>query len=198
MIEIEKKFILSEKEKDQILKDAQFLGEKIFTDIYYDKKDYSLTLKDYWLRFRDGRVELKVPVKKENNTFINQYEEIIDEDKIRQKIGIKKVEDLISDLNLNNYIPFCECKTTRTKYKKDIFSIDLDFVDFNDFSYNIAEVEITVENETSIDDAIEKINIFAKENNLKLKSVKGKVIEYINRKTPHLYNKLLKKGIVKE
>ena len=197
MIEIEKKFILNEREKEQILKNAQFLGDKIFTDIYYDTKDYSLTLKDYWLRFRDGRAELKVPVKKENNTFINQYEEITDEDKIRQKINIPKVKDLISDLNVNNYNPFCKCKTTRTKYKKDIFSIDLDFVDFNDFSYNIAEVEIMIEKETTIDDAVEKINIFAKENNLKLESVKGKVIEYINRKIPHLYNKLLNKGIVK-
>lgn len=197
MIEIEKKFILNEKEKEQILKNAQFLGDKIFTDIYYDTKDYSLTLKDYWLRFRDGKAELKVPVKKENNTFINQYEEIINEDKIRQKINIPKEKDLISDLNVNNYIPLCKCKTTRTKYKKDIFSIDLDFVDFNDFSYNIAEVEIMIEKETTIDDAVEKINIFAKENNLKLESVKGKVIEYINRKIPHLYSKLLNKGIVK-
>jgi len=197
MIEIEKKFILNEREKEQILKNAQFLGDKIFTDIYYDTKDYSLTLKDYWLRFRDGKAELKVPVKKENNTFINQYEEITDEDKIRQKINIPKVKDLISDLNVNNYNPFCKCKTTRTKYKKDIFSIDLDFVDFNDFSYNIAEVEIMIEKETTIDDAVEKINIFAKENNLKLESVKGKVIEYINRKIPHLYSELLNKGIVK-
>lgn len=198
MIEIEKKFVLKEREKKQILKNAQFLGNKVFTDIYYDTKDYSLTLKDYWLRFRDGKAELKVPIKKENNTFINQYEEITDEERIRQKINIPKGKDLVSDLNANNYIPFCKCKTTRTKYRKGLFSIDLDFVDFNDFSYNIAEVETMIEEETAIDDAIEKINSFAKENNLELESVKGKVIEYINKKIPHLYSKLLSKGIVKE
>ncbi|MDD2909601.1 MAG: CYTH domain-containing protein, partial [Candidatus Pacebacteria bacterium] len=189
MIEIEKKFILNEEEKRRIIKNAQFLGNKIFTDVYYDKNDYSLTLKDFWLRFRDGTAELKIPLKKENDTFINQYEEIIDEDKIRQKINIQKSSiSLINDLTLNNYIPFCKCKTTRTKYKNNIFSIDLDFVDFDDFTYNIAEIEIMVENEKDIDDAVRKINNFAKENNLKIDSVRGKVIEYINRKNSKLYN----------
>lgn len=199
MIEIEKKFILNEEEKRRIIKNAQFLGNKIFTDVYYDKNDYSLTLKDFWLRFRDGTAELKIPLKKENDTFINQYEEIIDEDKIRQKINIQKSSiSLINDLTLNNYIPFCKCKTTRTKYKNNIFSIDLDFVDFDDFTYNIAEIEIMVENEKDIDDAVRKINNFAKENNLKIDSVRGKVIEYINRKNSKLYNKLLTRGIIKE
>ena len=199
MIEIEKKFILNEEEKRRIIKNAQFLGNKIFTDVYYDKNDYSLTLKDFWLRFRDGTAELKIPLKKENDTFINQYEEIIDEDKIRQKINIQKSSiSLINDLTLNNYIPFCKCKTTRTKYKNNIFSIDLDFVDFDDFTYNIAEIEIMVENEKDIDDAVRKINNFAKENNLKIDSVRGKVIEYINRKNSKLYNKLLARGIIKE
>ncbi len=199
MIEIEKKFILNEEEKRRIIKNTQFLGNKIFTDVYYDKKDYSLTLKDFWLRFRDGTAELKIPLKKENNTFINQYEEIIDEDKIRQKINVQKSSiSLINDLTSNNYIPFCKCKITRTKYKNNIFSIDLDFVDFDDFTYNIAEIEIMVENEKDIDDAVRKINNFAKENNLKIDSVRGKVIEYINRKNSKLYNKLLTRGIIKE
>ncbi len=55
-----------------------------------------------------------------------------------------------------------------------------------------------VENEKDIDDAVRKINNFAKENNFKIDSVRGKVIEYINRKNSKLYNKLSIKGIIKE
>jgi adenylate cyclase class IV len=59
-------------------------------------------------------------------------------------------------------------------FQNNIFSIDLDFVDFDDFTYNIAEIEIMVENEKDIDDAVKKINNFAKENNFKIDSVREK------------------------
>jgi len=198
MIEVEKKFILNEEEKKRIIENAQFLGEKIFTDTYYDTENYYLTLKDYWLRFREGKAELKVPLEQKNDTFINQYEEIVDEKRIREKLGIRECNNLLNDLNMTGYSPFCTCKTTRTKYKNNIFSIDLDFVDFGDFTYNIAEVELMVESEKDVDGALDKISNFAKEKKFKIESVRGKVIEYLKRKKPEHYNKLLAKGIVKE
>ena len=50
MIEIEKKFALNNEDEERLTKDAQFLNEYIFTDIYYDTDDFSLTSKDKWFR----------------------------------------------------------------------------------------------------------------------------------------------------
>ena len=36
MIEVEKKFILNEQDKERLTKEAQFLNERVFTDTYYD------------------------------------------------------------------------------------------------------------------------------------------------------------------
>ena len=41
------------------------LGEKSFTDIYYDTAECSLTRRDMWLRSRDGAWELKLPVEED-------------------------------------------------------------------------------------------------------------------------------------
>ena len=43
MIEIEKKFILTDGHKEKLLEKAEFLGEKTFTDVYYDTPEYALT-----------------------------------------------------------------------------------------------------------------------------------------------------------
>ena len=61
MIEVEKKFVLTTDNLAKLTTGAKFLGEKSFTDNYYDTKDYLLALKDHWFRNRDGRWELKVP-----------------------------------------------------------------------------------------------------------------------------------------
>ena len=62
MIEIEKKFILTPEQEQALIKGADFIEEKEFTDIYYDDKILSLTTKDIWLRERAGKFELKVPL----------------------------------------------------------------------------------------------------------------------------------------
>ena len=48
MIEVEKKFILNEQAVERLTKNAQFLNERIFTDIYYDTENFSLTSYDKW------------------------------------------------------------------------------------------------------------------------------------------------------
>ena len=45
MIEVEKKFILNEQDKWRLTKAAQFLDERVFTDIYYDTEIFPLTAK---------------------------------------------------------------------------------------------------------------------------------------------------------
>src|SRR3989338_7722720 len=60
MIEVEKKFQPTEEQLKVLLEGAEFLGEKIVHDIYYDYSDYRLLKKDVRLRNRNNFFELKV------------------------------------------------------------------------------------------------------------------------------------------
>src|SRR3989338_5319540 len=121
MIEVEKKFLLNEVQKKRLLKGAELLQKKTFTDIYFDTKDRSLILKDFWLRRRDDIFELKTPHHKDKEHFVDQYQEIRDEKEIRQHLKLPLKKDLLSDLQEAGYTPLCTCTTTRESYKKDTF-----------------------------------------------------------------------------
>lgn len=211
MIEVEKKFNLSEEEISHLVDGADFLNERVFTDIYYDTKDYILTKQNKWLRSRDGKFELKVPTVLKYGSNIDQFDEInnvekikevlsfdeLDKEKnIRENILLSQESNLTDDLLMAGYKPFCVCKTTRRKYQKDKFIIDLDIVDYTEFTYNIGEIELMVKDESEIEDAVGKIMAFAKKNNLKIAPVRGKVIEYLKRFKPKHFDALVKSSVV--
>jgi len=198
MIEVEKKFILNEQDKERLTKDARFLNERVFTDIYYDTKIFSLTANDKWLRSREGRFELKLPLHEGADRLADQYDELEDEQKIREALNLPSNGNFADDLAKAGYFPFCTCKTTRRKYKKEPFIIDLDIVDFQDFTYNIGEIEMMVNDKSEIEGTIEKIMTFAKEQNLTIAPVRGKVIEYLKRTKPNHYQALVQVGVVKD
>jgi adenylate cyclase class IV len=91
--------------------------------------------------------------------------------------------------------PFAKIVAERKKYKKDEFTLDFDITDFN---YSVCEVELMVEDETKIDQAVEKIEKFRKENGFSDKKIKGKLIEYIYRNSPKHYESLVASGIVSD
>ena len=198
MIEVEKKFILNEQDKERLTKEAQFLNERVFTDTYYDTEIFSLTTKDKWLRSREGRLELKLPLHKGVDRLADQYDELEDEQKIRKALNLPYNGNLADDLVKAGYFPFCTCKTTRRKYKKEQFIIDLDIVNFQDFIYNIGEIEMMVNEKSEIEKAIEKIMYFAKSQNLTIAPVRGKVIEYLKRTKPNHYQALVLAKVVKD
>jgi len=198
MIEVEKKFILNEQDKERLTKEAQFLNERVFTDIYYDTEIFSLTTKDKWLRSREGRFELKLPLHKGVYRLADQYDELEDEQKIRKALNLPYNGNLADDLVKAGYFPFCTCKTTRRKYKKEQFIIDLDIVNFQDFIYNIGEIEMMVKEKSEIEGAIEKIMYFAKSQNLTIAPVRGKVIEYLKRTKLDHYQALVLAKVVKD
>ena len=104
----------------------------------------------------------------------------------------------LADILLKNgYLPFYICKTTRKKYKKELFIIDLDVVNFQNFTYNIGEIELMVNEKSEIKSAIGKIMSFAREQGLMIAPVRGKVIEYLKRMRPEHYNALIRSGMVK-
>lgn len=198
MIEVEKKFILSEQDKKRLTKDAEFLSERVFTDIYYDTEKCLLTSQDKWLRSREGVFELKLSLHNGVERLTDQYDELADEQRIRQVIDLPPNKNLADDLIKAGYFPFCTCKTTRRKYKKEPFIICLDIVDFQDFTYNIGEIELMVNDKSEIEGAIEKIMDFAKSQNITIAPVRGKIVEYLKRARPNHYQTLVKKKVVKD
>lgn len=199
MIEVEKKFLLDKEQEKKLLEGAEFIAEKVFTDIYYDAPDYSLTANDKWLRSRENKFELKLPFNKLGEERQGDlYDEIEDENKIREIFGLAKDVDMETGLAGNGYSKFCTCKTTRKKYKKGLFGIDIDFVEYNDdFTYELAEIELMIEDESKMQDAIENIIVFAKENGLEVKYVRGKIIEYLKRKKLEHFFALVKSGLIR-
>lgn len=197
MIEVEKKFLLDEEQEKKIITEAKFIFEKIFTDIYYDKSDYSLTKNDKWLRQRSGKWELKVSLDKTAGRKGDIYDEIEDENKIREILNIPVEDNFEDDLIRSGYSEFCSCKTTRKKYKLGGYGVDIDFVDFGDFNYSLAEIELMAEQEREVKYALQKIIELADYLGLENKYVMGKVLVYLERKKPEHFQVLVNSGVVK-
>ncbi|HLD88804.1 MAG TPA: hypothetical protein VI894_01210 [Candidatus Nanoarchaeia archaeon] len=88
------------------------------------------------MRERNGKFELKVSL---NKGAVDQYDEIDDENKMREILKLQNTGDLKQDLKTEGYASYCIFNTIRSKYRKDSFTLDLDFVDYGDFTYNIGE-----------------------------------------------------------
>ena len=201
MIEIERKFKLNEAEKESLLAGAIFVGEKTFTDVYYDTEDFTLSKNNIWLRKRDDEFQLKLPILQKEKVQTTQFQEIEGEDKIREIFAIPSIVDFETDIKVFGYEIFCQLETTRRKYQKENFEIDLDqtvsnFPSEQDFFYRMVEIELMVSSNAEILNADKKIMAFAKKNQLKIGNIRGKVAEYLFRKKPKHYEALIKAGVV--
>jgi len=195
MIEIEKKFILAPEQEKTLIEGAEFLGEKQFTDIYYDDKDFSLTTKDIWLRERGGKFELKLPINESLEKRISdQYRELDVEADILAHFRSRgiSVKDFLVE---KGYKPFCEIITIRKKYKKEGFGIDLDVMNFG---YTMAEIEYMTEDESKVREATQSIIKFAERHSINANAVvRGKVAEYLRMKNPMHFQALIDAKIIK-
>ena len=196
MIEVEKKFILTPEQEKSLIEGAEFLGEKQFTDIYYDDKDFSLTTKDIWFRQRDGRFELKLPMNVSLEERVSdQYKEIEDEKEIKKYFNFNNDASLSDLLKEREYESFCIMTTIRKKYKKEDFGIDMDIVDFG---YAIAEIEYMAQDNSNLQQATDKIIEFAKKHNLTFDELtRGKGSEYIRRNNPKHFQALIDVKVIK-
>lgn len=191
MIEVEKKFTLKEGDRERLLKNAEFIKKLVVKDTYYDTEGYSLAKKDWWLRLRNGNFELKVsfriPSEKEKYA-PTQYRELETEKEIKKALGIVSQKPLKEVLEETGYHEAFSLTTIREKYKKEGFTIDLDNVDYG---YELAEIELMVEDENQIDEAGERIRAFAEKQGLSSEATRGKVLEYIRRFQPAQYETLI-------
>jgi thiamine-triphosphatase len=198
MIEVEKKFSLNKEQEEDIKKAAEFVSEKKVIDTYFDNETYDLTRNDQWLRERNGNFELKICQDRNLDRVADQYEEIEDDEKIRDSLGIKKEKTFAEDIKKAGYFPFCTLKTIRSKYRKDQFTIDLDEVTSKNYNYCLAEMEMMVASKSQIDTATNKIIEFAKSFNINTNvQTRGKVIEFLRQKQPKHFKALIKAGVAK-
>jgi adenylate cyclase class IV len=197
MIEVEKKFILTDEQEKALIDSAEFLGEKIFTDIYYDDSDYSLTKKDIWLRNRAGRFGLKTPMNKSIEIrILDRYNELENDEDILKYFGVATDSNLIDVINNKGYKPFCKFTTTRRKYKKEGFNIDLDTADFG---YSMAEIEFMTNDDLTLREVTDSIIKFAEKHNIESSSnhVRGKVLKYLEINNPQHLQALIDAKVIK-
>ncbi len=189
MIEVEKKTQPTEEQLEVLLKEAEFIQEKIIHDMYYDFPDYSLFKKGIRLRKRDSGFELKGYLGNSDSVSIRAAREIEDESEIKKHLNMgddKSLEEIIN----KDFILLCGYTTKRKKYKKEGFIID---VDETDFGYNMTEIEIPVEDETKIKEAEDRLISFAKKYNLEILDLPIKPDEYLRRLKPEIYNLIHRK-----
>jgi adenylate cyclase class IV len=190
MIEVEKKFIVEQNELSRLIAGAHFLGTEKHTDIYYDTADHALTKRSVWLRTREGKFELKFPMGVRGKSGVTSYDEIEDDELVAQKLGFPAGEPLDRTLASLGYRPFATITTTRSKYEKEGFHID---VDDTDFGHSVVEIELMVAGEHEMEAAGKRILDFASAQGISIaENIRGKVIEYLRRNDPAHYHALEK------
>lgn len=202
MIEIEKKFLLTEQQQVDLLDGAQKLGLKLVEDSYLDTDTFSLTTNDLWFRERDGAYELKAPLKSGSSlpTTTNRYNEITDVEEIAQVLGFDAQLDFETSLSRAGIKKFMTIFTSRNSYEKQGFHIDVDSATYLDstFEYAVAEIELLINSESEADEADRRIVEFAKKFKLTTDQiVLGKVASYLKAEKSEHYTALVNAGVLK-
>ncbi len=178
MIEVEKRYQLTDEQEKALLEGAEFQGEKLVHDVYYDYPDYRLTKKAIRLRKRGDRFELKIRKEAGVNGELENEKEIADYFDLTESVT-KFVEQ--------NLIKVIEYTTTRKKYKKDSFTID---IDNTDFGYKICEIELLVNEDIEVGEAISLIKEFAEKYGFENQKTLPKRVGYLKRFKPEVYREL--------
>lgn len=196
MIEVEKKVsIANEEDLARLIQGAQFLREVMNDDVLYDNETFDLTINEFWLRTRGNSWELKVPIHTKGPRLATQYDELEDQQAIRNALQLSSGGTMDEAVARAGYTPFAKYKTTRRKYVLDDFHIDIDLTDFGESVYAIGEIELMVHEPSEIPNALAKIQTLLDNHGLPSTSVRGKAIEYLYRYRPEHYQALARAGV---
>ncbi|XP_073687287.1 thiamine-triphosphatase isoform X3 [Garra rufa] len=199
-VEVERKFVCDAEVMGK-LQDigAKCIGQRQFRDQYFDSPDFILTLKDFWLRCREGLWELKCPAvsgttpDNDTETLCTRYREITSFPLIQSEVGriIKEHTAEGSESNSSQ-------KTERCSYmlERETGAVRVD-LDQADFGYCVGEIEVLVPEGGDMNAALQRITSIAEELGLSCeKKVKGKMDVYLQRYRPEHYAKLLSAHIL--
>ncbi len=134
-----------------------------------------------YLRTRNGKFELKI---KKPSGEIKIEQEVEDVEEIKKYF---KTNKNLEDFTKEDMIVFYEYVNNRKKYKKEDFIIDLDNLDFG---YSLVEVELLVDDESFVDEAVEKIKTLVESCGIEMKETTSKRRMYIKTVKPELYETL--------
>jgi len=196
MIEVERKFVLTEDEQDRLLRGAKLVSEDRIHDVYYDYPDFRLSLADRWLRHRDNGWEMKNVVPGSGGASgYDHFQELTTEADIRESLGLQAKVDFMSDLMQAGFVVIADIVTHRKTYRIKQFTIVTDRVEGTGFE--LVEIELGVESKDEIAEAQRQISKFASQRGLEERPVSGKVFEYIRQHNPGHYRRLVDAGVVR-
>jgi predicted adenylyl cyclase CyaB len=193
MIEVEIKCKPTVEQKVALLEGATFLGEEQLTDVYYDSVQYELSVKDHWLRTRNGKFVLKIPaaacklLEVQANT---PKHEIEDEQEIRKVLKLSEQGSLEQALMTAGYNPLYTLAKRRKKYSKNGFIIDIDCATFGSLTFDLCEIETLIEKSEDANCATQKLIEFAECHGITLKPVLGNLIALIKAINPEHFELL--------
>ena len=201
------------------------IGSVAFTDTYYDTPECSLTSNDVWLRRRDEKWEIKVPIAGDarrsggERTVFREVEgaagcldelekvlgtgeaEVSSGTKRDEREGERERESANDELRLERFAaskavaPFASFATTRAKFSLDGASID---VDCASFGHTVVEVEVLCGDANEVPAAEEKVNkVAAKLLLTEIGATGGKLETFLRKNCPKQLEALVKNGILK-
>lgn len=144
--------------------------QRQFHDKYFDNPKFALTLRDMWLRERQGCWELKCPTLVETNVaaeLCTRYKEITNLSDIQMRVKeviadcedgerSSSLQDEQSWLKKLNLSCFAEFTTTRQSFVLQEEGVQVD-LDQADFGYSVGEIEVLVPEGGDMNSALEKI-----------------------------------------
>ena len=137
--EVEQKFSVPDNYRD-ILESVGAVkkSEKVLNDEYLDTSDYQLLRKDYWLRRRGEKYELKIPpedsVHKRDSVGLTQYTEV------EGKEEVQGVLSKLLNLSVDELTSLVKISAVRELYSLEDFSISIDRI--QDDGWSVGEIEL--------------------------------------------------------
>lgn len=179
-------------------------SKRQFQDQYFDTPEFDLTLKDIWLRKREGCWELKCPTRVDGTeemsgvqpkaaALCTRYKEVTNLPEIQQRVKevIKEFckdsessslqEDEESWVSKINLVCFAEFTTVRQSFTLEEEGVQID-LDQADFGYSVGEIEVLVPEGGDVQPALEKIERTAQ------KLGESNAVTLPNHSYQHVYN----------
>lgn len=142
MIEIEKKYELSQVDLETIIQTCERWEDTHIKDYYLDTDEYILLKHHYYLRLRNGKYELKIYDDIKDELF--RAIEIEDEDEINKELG--KFQISIDDTTGKVFV---DTQRTRFQYEFEGYTFH---IEVNIYQYDKRyEVELLLEDDSHID-----------------------------------------------
>eukprot|EP00752_Nemacystus_decipiens_P010512 g9362.t1 len=203
-VEVEAKFSAHDVDslKEAVLaQGGQVNGEQVFTDVYWDTEGCELTERDWWLRSRAGRWELKTPslAAGDMGEGVTAYREITSAWEIARDLedagflgapGTNILHGSSLDerrLIAAGFQAFASFRTNREKFRLKGFAVDIDRASFG---HDVVEIETMSSPEeadlVSARDSLTAIalSVGAQREGDSGESIRGKLMEYMVRNCP--------------